>query len=239
MYSIYKYTNSVNGKVYIGQTSRTLEERAQRNGRNYIESKRFYNAIKKYGWDAFIPSIIDTAETVEEANLKESHYISLYKSTDPKFGYNICSGGDCGVTSDDTKRIISEKAKERYMDKTKNPMYGRTHSEETKRIQRECKIGEKNPMYGSSWTDTQKRLCGTKGKKLNITDAQRRMASERMRELGKRQSKAILCVEDNKVFQSATIASEYYGVDVSTLCGAANGKQKTCKGKHFQYITNQ
>ena len=239
MYKIYKYVNSVNGKVYIGQTSKTLEERAQQNGRNYIESKRFYGAIKKYGWDSFIPSIIDYAETIEEANAKEIQYISLYKSTDPEFGYNISLGGDCKIMSDETKQVISDKAKARYKDPTKNPMYGRKHSNEAKRKQSECKVGQNNPMFGRHWTDKQKMLCGTKGKKLNLTDLQREQLRERARYHGKRNAKAILCIEDDMVFKSATEAASFYEVDVSTLCGAANGKQKTCRGKHFKYITNQ
>ena len=239
MYLIYKYTNSVNGKVYIGQTSKTLQERAQSNGNNYKESKRFHNAIKKYGWDAFVPSIIDYADTVEEANAKEIYYISEYKSTDTKFGYNISRGGDCKIMSDETKKLISDKAKERYKDPTKNPMYNKKHSDEAKRKQRECKLGAKNPMYGHHWNENQKKYCSTKGKKLNLTDQQREAIRERSRESGKRNAKPILCVEDNKVFHSATEAAALYGVDVSTLCGAANGKQKTCRGKHFKYITDQ
>lgn len=239
MYTIYKYTNTVNGKVYIGQTTKTLEERAQSNGRNYIESKRFYNAIKKYGWGAFIPSVIDLADTAEEANAKEIHYISAYKSTDPKYGYNISRGGDCKVMSDETKKLISDKAKQRYKDPAKNPMYGRKHSDETKRKQSECKLGKNNPMYGRHWTEKQRNLCGTKGKKLNLTDSQRKCLSERARYHGKRNAKAILCVEDDMVFRSATEAASFYEVDISALCGAANGKQKTCRGKHFKYITNQ
>ena len=239
MYLIYKYTNSVNGKVYIGQTSKTLEERAQHNGRNYIESKRFYAAIKKYGWDAFTPSVIDSADTVEEANAKEIYYISLYKSTDREFGYNLSSGGDCGIMADETKKTISDLAKERYKDPTRNPMYGKKHSAESKRKQSECKLGENNPMFGRHWTDKQRMFCGTRGRKLNLTDSQRDQLRERARYYGERNAKAILCIEDNTVFASATEAASYYGVDVSTLCGAANGKQKTCKGKHFKYITNQ
>lgn len=46
MYCIYKYTNVHNGKVYIGQTSHSLEERAQSNGRNYRGCRKFYAPFK-------------------------------------------------------------------------------------------------------------------------------------------------------------------------------------------------
>lgn len=94
MYTIYKYTNSVNGKVYIGQTSKSMEERAQSNGRNYRECRRFYAAIKKYSWSSFVPEILEIVETVEEANKREIYYIDLYNSTDERYGYNLAFGGD-------------------------------------------------------------------------------------------------------------------------------------------------
>ena len=127
MYLIYKYTNSVNGKVYIGQTSKTLEERAQANGRNYRECWRFYNAIQKYSWDTFTPEILETVNTVEEANVREQYYIALYRSTDPECGYNLDSGGSNHTASDETRMLISSMAKERYKDCTANPMYGKKH----------------------------------------------------------------------------------------------------------------
>ena len=123
MYTIYKYTNSIDGKVYIGQTSRTIEDRAGKSGYRYRGCSRFYNAILEYGWDAFIPEVIATAETASEADSLEVYYISLYKSADPEFGYNTSVGGGIMVGP-------------------ANPMYGKKHSEETKQKQRERKLGE-------------------------------------------------------------------------------------------------
>ena len=64
--------------MYIGQTSKSLEERAQAGGRNYRECRRFYNAIQKYSWDAFVPEILETVQTVDEANEREKYYISKF-----------------------------------------------------------------------------------------------------------------------------------------------------------------
>ena len=46
---VYSHTNKINNKVYIGITSQAPEKRWGKNGRNYAESIKFYNAIKKYG----------------------------------------------------------------------------------------------------------------------------------------------------------------------------------------------
>ena len=237
MYSIYKYTNSQNGKVYIGQTSKTLDERAQSKGRNYRESARFYNAILKYGWDAFVPTIITTVETQEEANQLERYYISKYQSTDDRYGYNISLGGDCKYMSPETRKKISDKAKERYKDKTKNPMYGKHQTDEMKRKLSESRMGSLNPQYGKTWTDTQREKCGTKGKKLNLSDEQREVLRNKARELGLTNGlKPVRCIEDDKTFDSAVAAAKHYGVTKSTLNGHLKGRQLSCAGKHFVYI---
>ena len=93
-YKIYMHKNKINGKVYIGQTSKSLDERCGKNGSGYIGCIRFYNAIQKYGWDNFEHEIIeDNILDREAANKKEIFYIKLYNSTDSNFGYNLQSGG--------------------------------------------------------------------------------------------------------------------------------------------------
>ena len=237
MYYIYKYTNSKNGKVYIGQTSKTLEERAQANGRNYRECRLFYSAIKKYSWESFYPEILETVDTVEEANEREMYYIALYRSTDRKYGYNLLPGGNNKTMLPESRKIISDKAKERYKDKTANPMYGRTHSQDTKMKQSIKKTGENNPMYGSHWTNTQRERSGTRGKHLDLTDEQRSALRERYRRIGKTTGlRRVRCIEDDVIFNSVTEAASTYGVKNSTLCGHLRGRQQTCCRKHFEYL---
>lgn len=219
MYTIYKYTNSIDGKVYIGQTSRTIEDRAGKSGYRYRGCSRFYNAILEYGWDAFIPEVIATAETASEADSLEVYYISLYKSADPEFGYNTSVGGGIMVGP-------------------ANPMYGKKHSEETKQKQRERKLGENNPMYGSTWTETQREKSGPRGMHLNFSEEQREAMRQRMRHVGKTVGlRPVICIEDNTYYNSITEAAEAYGVSTSTLCGHIRGCQKTCCGKHFEYAS--
>jgi len=94
---VYKAINKVNGKIYIGQTRKTLEARRNahfRNARKGVNT-HFYNAIRKYGEDAFEFSVICTAETKEDLNLLETYYIQKYNSI--KCGYNMVDGGDNNV----------------------------------------------------------------------------------------------------------------------------------------------
>ena len=89
---IYKHTNKINGKVYIGQTCQKPEERWC-NGLGYKHNRYFYAAIKKYNWNGFIHEIIeDNIQTKEEANNREIYWISVFDSY--YNGYNLTLGGD-------------------------------------------------------------------------------------------------------------------------------------------------
>lgn len=93
---IYKVTNLVNNKIYIGQTSQSLKRRQSRhlssafsNDSNYA----FHKAIRKYGKENFDWEIIDNSETQEELNEKEIYWIKFYNSFS-EHGYNMTLGGN-------------------------------------------------------------------------------------------------------------------------------------------------
>lgn len=93
---VYKITNKINNKVYIGITIRTLQERWNEH-RSRIEERKhchLYAAMLQYGVENFIIEQIDSALTKEELYEKEQYYISLYDSQNPNKGYNMTSGGD-------------------------------------------------------------------------------------------------------------------------------------------------
>lgn len=235
MYTIYRYTNTVNGKIYIGQTRSTLEHRANK-GRGYVESRYFWNAIQKYGWDAFEPDVLIQVETAEEANELEKYYIKTMNSRDPNVGYNIEEGGKNHEPSEEWREAISRSAKERYKDKTKNPMYGKKHSQETLQKMRDKKIGESNPMYGRHWTEKQYEAVKHR-KKPTFTDEWREHATANiLRVVEERVKKPVRCIEDDMLFGTVSEAAKYYGVNVSTLSGHMHGYAKTCRNKHFEYV---
>lgn len=92
-YTVYKHTNLFNGKIYIGITSKKVNQR-WKNGAGYKTQPYFYNAILKYTWDGFSHEILYTNLSEEEAKQKEIDLISKYKSNNKKYGYNITGGGD-------------------------------------------------------------------------------------------------------------------------------------------------
>lgn len=92
---IYKITNKINGKVYIGQTSKTIEERWKR---HIIDTKRkdrknsaIQNAILKYGKENFSIEEIEKCD-ISELNNREIYWIAFYDSFHN--GYNCTLGGD-------------------------------------------------------------------------------------------------------------------------------------------------
>lgn len=98
---IYKITNKLNGKIYIGQTIKSLEERFQKHccGTSAKDKYHFNMAIKKairkYGKDNFTIELIEEVET-DKLNEREVYWISFYDSYNK--GYNCTLGGQNGAT---------------------------------------------------------------------------------------------------------------------------------------------
>lgn len=107
LYKIYKYTSPSN-KIYIGQTCRSLEQRANY-GKGYIHSSYFYNAIQKYGFKNFKVEILKDNLTLEEANYWEEYFIKFYNSNIREFGYNIDQGGKNHSISEEKRKKLSER----------------------------------------------------------------------------------------------------------------------------------
>ena len=96
---IYKITNQINGKVYIGQSKRIEERWKEHKKKPFLENSEeysypLYQAIRKYGLKNFTFEIIEEC-LPKDLNQKEIDYISLYESYPPEHGkgYNQTSGG--------------------------------------------------------------------------------------------------------------------------------------------------
>lgn len=95
IYKIYKITNSINGKVYIGKTIRGIKRRWKEHcyaAKGQLMHYKLHDAILKYGPDKFTIECIDEAKTDEEACEKEIYWIKQYNSLWPA-GYNGSKGG--------------------------------------------------------------------------------------------------------------------------------------------------
>ena len=88
-YFVYKHT-SPSGKSYIGITNNPYK-RWETQGKKYKKQPKFYNAIKKYGWDNFSHEILESNVSKAYAWNREQYYIKFYDSINN--GYNVLSGG--------------------------------------------------------------------------------------------------------------------------------------------------
>lgn len=168
---IYKHTNKINGKVYIGQTCQKPENRWLE-GEGYKGCTYFYHAIQKYGWSNFEHEILFEELTLEEANRIEEELISQYDSTNSDKGYNLRSGGLNNLHNDSSKEKMSKakkgtKLKEETKRKIGEGNKGKIVSEETKRKMSEAQKGKESPLKGKHLSEeTRKKISeAQKGEK--------------------------------------------------------------------------
>lgn len=130
MLIIYKITNNIEGKSYIGQTSRSIEKRFEEHCNT--PGKTMYEIIKKYGKENFTIEILDdSATSYEELDLLEKKYIVEFNTIHPN-GYNSKNGGGARhYQTEETKSRMSISKKGKYKG-SDNPFYGKTHSDEQK-----------------------------------------------------------------------------------------------------------
>ena len=152
-YTIYKITNLINNKVYIGQTIRKLQYRWTQ---HLYSSKKdpttpIYYAMKKYGVENFKIEPIVSCFDLNELNLMETHFILEYRSNDSNFGYNCNTGGKNQIPNEETreKHRIASKGE-------RNPNYGKKTSEEAKRKRAEHMPDQSGPNhinYGKTFVE--------------------------------------------------------------------------------------
>jgi len=112
-------TNTENGKCYVGMTTRTL---AQRRSEHLNTARRgdtavFYNAIRKYGKEAFVWEILYAGSDVKKLFSVEQKFIDRFDCV--KWGYNMCYGGAGVVPTEKLREHKSESTKALYQ----NPKY--------------------------------------------------------------------------------------------------------------------
>ena len=202
---IYKATNKINGKVYVGQTVRSLSERMAEHARH--TETAFDKAVKKYGLDAFVVEQIDSASDMDELNQKEIYWISFYNSVVPN-GYNMCEGG--GNTkgfhhSEESKTKMSEAKADSFFGEN-NPFFGKTHSEESR----------------------QKMSAKRKGMAHMTPESVQKVRASHY-------TAKVKNVETGEVFSSVKEAALKYGLKDTHITRVCKGRRKTTGGFRWEY----
>lgn len=112
IYNIYKITNFINNKVYIGQAKDCIQRWRQHKAESKKELPRMIvnRAMKKYGFDNFSFEVIVSCKTWKDANETETLLVSQYEShISTGKGYNVSAGGCNAPKSDEWKQKVSRK----------------------------------------------------------------------------------------------------------------------------------
>lgn len=110
MHYLYKITNRLNNKVYIGQTVDAVKRWGAHKSKSKIDSPVQYvsRAIAKYGIENFVYEVIAMCKTQEDTDETESVLITQYNSRNKQFGYNVKPGGNVAPQSEETKEKIRQ-----------------------------------------------------------------------------------------------------------------------------------
>lgn len=221
-FCIYKHTNKINGKVYIGQTC-NIKDRWSRQGDRYKGCTYFYNAIQKYGWNNFEHSILEENLTQDEANEREQYYIELYDSRNISKGYNIALGGSNGGQvkgefNPTNKKIICLETKQIYPSAR---IAGQELHIDESCIRKVCR-GDRASAGGYHWEDYDENKDYS-----NIIVEKAR---------GKGNTRKVKCIETQEIFSSCVEAAKKVGSSSSLIGRCCRGAQKSTRGLHFCYI---
>jgi len=158
---IYKITNLINKKIYIGKSQLDISE----NPEYYGSGKIIKRAIKKYGKENFTKDIICETFNIDNLNKLEKSYIYIFKSIFGEMCYNIAEGGQGG----NSLRYYTEEQMKEFRNKMSeitsgenNPFFNKTHSDKTKKLCGIQNIGNKNKLGYKMSEESKKKLSELK-----------------------------------------------------------------------------
>ena len=241
-YIIYKTTNLVNDKIYVGQHNTSADD-------GYLGSgSKLILAVKEFGKQNFVRETIEfcTSANVDE---KEVYWIDKLDATNPEIGYNLMKGG-CSFPI-----MFGEQnpmfGKGYLFEGNKNHFFGKKHSEESKIkiANRYYPKGKDHPNFGSKLSEDQKRKFTFKGhkhsneslEKIRIASTGRKHSKEtkdkcKESNLGFKnpnsQFKYILIINDQiEIFESVILLCEKYQFNKD---GVNSAIRKNRKYKGFE-----
>lgn len=219
-YIVYRHTNSINGKVYIGQTKGTIESRAKRDGRGY-KTGIFKNAINKYGWDAFIHEIIKENLTKQKANELETQLILEYKQKG--ISYNITDGGEGSVGFKHSEEAKLKMSRDRK---------GRPFPEHLKQeVSKRFKNKKFTESHKQRISESLKGRCRTEEEKIAMRNAKRRC----------KVAPVLMFSRDSQFlreFPSIAEAANELGIKATHISRAARGVRPSAGGYIWKYKSN-
>jgi group I intron endonuclease len=221
---VYKITNIVNSKAYIGQTTRSVEVRWKEHKNDKRACKALFRAIHKYGAENFVISILCRCDSVEELNKKEKQYIEELNSITPN-GYNLRTGGFNSLMSEDSKKKMSlSHLGER------NFNFGKPKSEEIKNKISAANIGKKRSQ---SFKDSRSQYMRLNNPQFNMSVEK----IERLNAYNDIKKVKIICIETGIIYGSISEAAKELSISKGNISRVLSGKYKQTNGFSFKEIS--
>ena len=230
---IYKHTNKINGKCYVGQTCQTLSQR-WRKGEGYRSSTYFYHAIQKYGWDNFEHTILECGLNENEVDEREKFWINYFHSNNKNFGYNLSDGGNAEHSFNEQHKINHKNAVSKALGipviclnnkKIYSTITQATLETGAKHISDCCKGKIKSSGKDKSGNALQwKYLDEYTGRETIEVKKQKRTKT------------SVLCISTGKIYSSAKEAERMTGIDSSSIGRCCNGIRKSAGGCKWQWL---
>lgn len=246
---IYCIENISTSKKYIGQSTDILyrwnKHKTNLNG-NYHPNMYLQSSWNKYGESDFVFSILEECN-MDELDERESYWIDYYNTVDRTKGFNLRDGGQNGGSkySDESRKKMSESQKELWTDE----QHKRHMSEAFKNVwsnddYRNGRSGENHPMYGKHHSEETKKKISkiNKGKKKPPRSKEHCKALS-LAKLGKESSNKnttpVRCIELNVVFNDAITAGRKLNIKCPNhVIDVCKGRRQTCGGYHFEFVDN-
>ena len=170
-FRLYVVTNIINGKQYVGQTCRSMQERWNGHCKLSSTTSLLRQAIAKYGKDAFDVQVIIESLSIDQANDLEKLFIQLNSTLAPG-GYNLQHGGMNGLHSEQTKQKISQSHRGRvFTEEHRKNLSGprgpmslesleKRNTPEYSKLLSESQRGNKNHNFGKRTPDITRQKIG-------------------------------------------------------------------------------
>ena len=187
-YCIYKITNQINGKAYIGFTKNFMKRMwGHQNTAQKGVGQAVHAAIRKYGWENFTREELYYSTNKQHTLDMEDVFINLYETKGDR-GYNITRGGQQGPPKGYVRKPMTEEQLIRLRDRAKDPETRRKISEKLK--------GNKNCLGRHHVVSEEARIRMKLTNKGKYSDKQRAITSECMK--GNQYAKGHVCTGEQK-----------------------------------------
>ena len=227
---IYKITNLINGKIYIG---RSLDLKSRKSKHKTTKTNTLISrAIHKYGHDNFLFEVIEYCEPQTFILIdREKYYLEKLNPFNDK-GYNLLKdsniGGWYGMTHSVESKELMSKSKKGIVPWNKGKTGVQKHGSETRKLMSQNNSGKRNPFYGKTHSIESKN-------KISKANKGRDHSHE---------YKPVLQIDKNtneviKVWESISKVYKFLGVKPwsSSISRVCKGKQKTAYGFKWSYLT--